>query len=223
MTADEMRQEFDLLYDNIMSNKAPGLTAYEVSRFLSQAQLSIVTALYKGLAAESFEETESNAGNLDALMRQVTLTEQSDVDAAEHITPGSVFYELPSDVMFRTYESCVATVGGCGDLVLQVRPVTQDEYWRTARNPFRGTSGTAALRLSYSDGNGRSYSEIVSKHPVRSYLLRYLRHPDPIITEDLPDGLTIDGKSKKADCMLDRSLHRTIVLEAANAAKAVWG
>ena len=39
MTAVEMHQQFELLYNNIISNQAPGLNSYEISQFLTKAQL----------------------------------------------------------------------------------------------------------------------------------------------------------------------------------------
>lgn len=45
MTTDEMSAAFDLKYNNIMSNLAPGLNEYEKSYFLTEAQKSILTQL----------------------------------------------------------------------------------------------------------------------------------------------------------------------------------
>ena len=58
MTTREMSNSFSVLYNNITSNQAPGLTEYEKSVFLTQAQDSIVLSLYNGTASRSFEETE---------------------------------------------------------------------------------------------------------------------------------------------------------------------
>lgn len=44
----EFSIEFDILYNNISSNKAPGLNEYEKSVFLTKAQEQIVTELYSG-------------------------------------------------------------------------------------------------------------------------------------------------------------------------------
>ena len=46
MTADEMKQEFDVLYNNIMSNAAPGLDDYEISLFLTKAQEELLKAYF---------------------------------------------------------------------------------------------------------------------------------------------------------------------------------
>jgi len=37
MTTTEFSNEFDILYNNVMSNKAPGLEGYEKSVFLTKA------------------------------------------------------------------------------------------------------------------------------------------------------------------------------------------
>ena len=42
MTAAEFSQEFDILYNNIASNQAPGLTEYEKSVLLTKAQDEII-------------------------------------------------------------------------------------------------------------------------------------------------------------------------------------
>jgi hypothetical protein len=54
MTASEFEREFDILYNNITSNSAPSIDAYEKSVFLTKAQEEIVTALYDG----TFEGSE---------------------------------------------------------------------------------------------------------------------------------------------------------------------
>lgn len=42
MTTQEFSNEFDVLYNNIMSNQAPGLDEYEKSIFLTKAQEELV-------------------------------------------------------------------------------------------------------------------------------------------------------------------------------------
>lgn len=42
MTAVEMRNLFNVLYNNIMSNQAPGLNEYEISVFLTKGEFEIV-------------------------------------------------------------------------------------------------------------------------------------------------------------------------------------
>lgn len=46
MTLQEFDNEFDVLYNNITSNQAPGLDAYEKSVFLTKAQDEILKAYF---------------------------------------------------------------------------------------------------------------------------------------------------------------------------------
>ena len=61
MTLQEFSLEFDILYNNIKSQSAPGLDEYEKSVLLTDAQESLVLDIYEGRndKKESFEETES--------------------------------------------------------------------------------------------------------------------------------------------------------------------
>lgn len=70
MTNPEFSIEFDILYNNISSNKAPGLNEYEKSVFLTKAQEQIVTELYSGrnTTYNSFEETEEQRRYLSNLV-----------------------------------------------------------------------------------------------------------------------------------------------------------
>ena len=68
MTTQEFSPEFDLLYNNISSNQAPGLTEYEKSIFLTQAQEEIAIGLYEGKYGESFEGTEEMRTYLNPLI-----------------------------------------------------------------------------------------------------------------------------------------------------------
>ena len=88
-----------------------------------------------------------------------------------------------------------------------VIPITYDDFYRTYHNPFRGASNRRALRLNAGD----KLYEVVSKVPIDKYYIRYVAKPEPIILENLPDGLTIEGVATKQTCKLDDSLHDTIL------------
>ena len=72
MTLDELSIQFDLLYNNISSNQAPGLTEYEKSVFLTQAQEAVILDLYKGVTGDSFETTEEVTRYLSSLVKSYT-------------------------------------------------------------------------------------------------------------------------------------------------------
>lgn len=232
-TCEEWSLEFDLLYNNIMSNQAPGLTEYEKSVFLTRAQNAVIIMLYNGTLRHSFEETEEVTDYLSALVKQSTMTVPESDSALPHIVSSSVIYKLPEDFLFRTFEKCAVSSdefsceGGSREVI--VTPVTQDEFWRTSHNPFKRQNKRKVLRLAFDNGavtsgalSTDSYSELVSDYTIDSYTLRYIRKPDPIILETLTDGTSIDGQTLAMPCKLNEHLHQTILTEAVNAAKSVW-
>ena len=222
----EWENGFDLLYQNITSNQAPGLNAYEKSVFLTEAEYAVYIALYNGTLKHSFEETEELTSYLATLVCQEDCQQ---VGNAPRILDRSKVYELPDDLLFITLEICTVNVEGCGTKQAVVVPVTQDEFWRTSRNPFKRQNNDRVLRLAYGSadtfGDGlysTRYSELVSDNDIVKYTVRYLRKPEPIILQDLPEGLTIDGESTARTCKLPESLHQAILEEAVRRAKAVW-
>ena len=121
----------------------------------------------------------------------------------------SIFFTLPSDLWFITYESVKASDSDCEALSsVDVVPVTQDEYNKVRKNPFRGANNRRALRLDLADG----VVEIVSTYTVSSYYLRYVRRPKPIILTDLSGtGLTINEETQPMTCELHEVLHPRIL------------
>ena len=222
----EWENGFDLLYQNITSNQAPGLNAYEKSMFLTEAEYAIYVGLYNGTLKDSFEETEELTSYLASQVCQEDCTVAAN---APKIADKSKVYELPDDLLFITLEMCTVDVEGCGTKQAVVVPVTQDEFWRTSRNPFKRQNNDRVLRLAYGSADSFSsglystrYSELVSDNDIVKYTVRYLRKPEPIILQDLEDGLTIDGESTARTCKLPEALHQAILEEAVRRAKAVW-
>ena len=202
MTNPEFSIEFDILYNNISSNKAPGLNEYEKSVFLTKAQEGIITELYSGrnTTYNSFEETEEQRRYLNSLIW--TEECESISDSINLTSDKSYVFSLPYDVMFITYE--VATIEGKD---VSVYPVSQDELSKIIKNPFRGPSKNRVLRLDTTN----NLVELISNYPIEKYKIRYIKKPNPIILTSLEDGLSINGTYGESECELDSSLHRTIL------------
>ena len=77
-------------------------------------------------------------------------------------------------------------------------------------NPFRRPTKYKVIRLDPGD----NLVELVSKYKIGTYLLRYLSRPNPIILEDLPNELTVNGENKERECELNPILHDTILTRA---------
>ena len=216
MTTEEFEREFDISYNNIMSNAAPGIDAYEKSVFLTKAQEEIVAAIYDG----SFEKTEKASEYLQILIVNEHLIQIGDVESQEKISDNSKFFGFPSDAMFIIYEA-LQTTNECGDsIIIPVRPIRHDEYHRIKNNPFRKARKTEALRLV----RGK-YLEIVSTYSTYDYQIRYIRKPNPIILTNLAtlaQDLTINGMQSVATSELPEELHRAILDRAVQLAAATY-
>lgn len=220
MTTEEFSNEFDTLLNSHYTveefGKVPNtieLDEYEKSVFLTKAQEEIVIDLYNGKNqfGDSFEKTEEIRRYLSDLIKTYVTSDK--VNGYTGLSKNSVFFELPKDLWFITYESVDLKDDGLGCMngeEVSVIPITQDDYSRISRNPFKGANERRALRLDLSN----KIVEIVSKYNIDKYLVRYMSRPNPIVLIDLSDDLSINEVSIKTECMLNPAIHRAILEKA---------
>lgn len=222
MTTTEFSIEFDILYNNIMSNAAPGLNEYEKSVLLTQAQETIVLKLYNGtLNADSFEATEEVKSYLESLVKQVTATQKTGEEIKGISEKKSKIYSKPEDLWFIVYEAAKIksdSLGCKNENIVEVQPITHDSYHQVSSNPFKRDNDRRVLRLMYSDS-----LELISDYDIPSYYIRYIKKPDPIILANLKEyDVLIDGKTDVTECELHPALHRLILTTAVQMAKSLW-
>lgn len=200
MLAEEFSDMFDVLYNNVTSNQAPGLTEYEKSVFLTKAQNEIVknyfTANSKGNnIGQGFDDSAKRQADFSCLMMTHTCN-KTKPGTYYAIDSRSNTYYFPTDVFIPINESIVLSQPK--DRVLQVQPLRYDEYMRLMAKPYKRPLKYQAWRLinqgEYKNAAPHRYAEIIV-HPgetISTYTIRYVRFPKPIIIGDL-DGLSIDG------------------------------
>lgn len=222
MTLEEFSNEFDVLLNSYAiinpfgKTKYPGtleLDEYEKSVFLTKAQEELVLGYYNGnnYFRDSFEKKEELRRYLSDLVETYKTSDKIVGDIG--LSTNSVFFELPSDLWFITYESASLKDEKlyCLDgSIVSITPVTQDDYFRITKNPFRQPNERRVLRLDIKDNK----VELVSKYNISEYLIRYIKKPSPIILTDLYDGLSINDISVKTECSLNPALHRLILNKA---------
>lgn len=213
MTLDELSTTFDILYNNISSNQAPGLTEYEKSVFLTQAQEAVILDLYKGVTGDSFETTEEVTRYLSSLVKSYTKLQLTSQQV--FLNKKETKIDLPSDLMFITYQS--ANING-KDVI--VTPVNQDSLFNILNNPFKGPNNNRVISIS-EEGKVILYSN----NDITKYYAKYLSTPYPIILEGVSNegDFEIRGEtdSKEID-WLPESLHNQILIRAVQMAKTVW-
>ena len=215
MTVQEFSNEFDILYNNIMSNQAPGLDDYEKSVFLTQAQEEFIIGVYSGRLLQSFEETEEIRRYLDSNIKTEALSSDT---YHNPISKNSKFFCTPSDLWFIVNEYIETDNGD----YVEVIPVTHDAFFRTIKNPFKKNNKKRVLRVGQE--NDANIIEIISDINIDKYVIKYISKPYPIILTDLssyPGSLSIEGMQDPQTCELNPVTHRYILKLAVElAAKA---
>ena len=218
MTPTEFRNEFDLLYNNIMSDMAPGLDDYEVSLFLTQAQEELVQQLYSGSGNfTGFEANEKVRRNLANLLHTTKVATTSPVAFGKYwaypvTIAGNILHIVSERAEIADTDCCNTTKW------VNVAPVKYDEVNKVLENPFRRPNNRQVLRMDVSTTSVK----ILSKTTVTYYEYDWLQKPAPIIVSDLPTGFSINGVSTAQSSALDESLHRPIIKYAVQLAAASW-
>lgn len=222
MNTDELYEEFNLVFNNLGSNIAPGLDKYEIGVYLTKSQDIVEDTLYR-----EFEHSEEARKKLSNMIRQVDLTASTDVSSYK-LTPDSTMFKLPQELKYIVNERIKMNqdANRCiRSRFVEIQPCLHDEVDRIMKNPYR-YSIVKALRLDTSV-NGEKYSEIISKDSnIDFYRVRYVKKCDPIILTDLTSGefegmnLSINGQTAVSQASLDESTHRQIVEMAARMAYA---
>ena len=214
MTTKEFSNEFDLLYNNISSNAAPGLNEYEKSVFLTQAQEDFIIGIYTGRLSNGtpYEGTEEIKRYLDSLLILTTI--QSNFNTT--LTPDNTSFTLPSDILYIVYEQAKA-----GTTKYKIYNITHDEYDYMLQNPFKGPLSGRVLSLS---NTGRD-KELIAPTGVQveEYIIKYIKIPTPIILADISSiGATIKSKNTITECSLSEITHSMILTLAVNKAAQAY-
>ena len=226
MLISEFSDQFDVLYNNITSNQAPGLNEYEKSLFLTKAEKEIVKNYFSANSAgntlkQGFDDSAKRQADFSVLMKTGTCASVS--NPPSKIDDRSSVYTYPNDVFIVINETVKV-----GTAYKQVIPLRYDEYTRLMSKPYKRPLKNQVWRLMNSgtvSGSTATKTVEVIAGPgdsISSYSIRYVRTPKPIIVGNL-DGLTIDGESAvSSGCEIDPILHEDILQRAVELAKVAW-
>lgn len=226
MIIQEFSNEFDVLYNNIMSNQAPGLDEYEKSVFLTKAQSEIIKNYFnpKGNKyQEGFDGSQKRQVDFSKLMKTYASsgTVPTSTSFFGNVT-GAYKITWPDDVFVVVNEVVdVTKIGESEKHRLQVIPIKYDEYLRVSSKPYKQPLKNQAWRII----NGENDINLIVGHLNEvidnGYHIRYVRRPKPIILESLGD-LTIDNHGEVSECELDPEVHPEILQRAVELAKAAY-
>ena len=160
------------------------------------------------------------------------------------VAPGDlVEQEGTTDVLFILNEKLVQvfseinngeeTIVGKKNFVIV--PISYKEYDREMSKAYSQPLKKQAWRLFQNQATGFDVnSELIPRFNVVTsqsetqkvsfvYKIRYVKRPRPIVLEDLPDDLEIDGVAKESECELNPIIHIDILNKAVELAIATRG
>lgn len=222
MTTNEFEWEFDVLYNNIASNAAPGINSYEKSVLLTKAQDELIKNYFNPQGnkyKEGFDGSAKRQIDFSGLISVAngTLLDQQGFDLRAKV------FKIPTDVFLIINESIVTNTG-----IKQIIPIKFDEYTRLMSKPYKEPLKFQAWRLiTDGDINSGVTVEIIpnSQETVKSYTLRYVRRPKPIILANLKSeygDVSINGETEISQCELNPLVHREILQRAVELAKITY-
>ena len=252
MTTSEFSNEFDVLYNNITSNQAPGLNEYEKSVFLTKAQNQLINEYFNqrtdGVGG-GFDGSQKRQYDFSKLIRVSNLNPLTGTDYSNYnrVDKRSAVYIFPKD-----YYLAVNEILSDGDYQYNVIPIDYAEYSRLMMKPYNFPVKRAVWRL-FTSKVDITENTVIYKVPVAEligkpvldttsssavgldssglstnnilYTLRYIKKPVPIILENLTNyggSISIDGVNTVSDCELPEETHKEILERAVTLAKIAW-
>lgn len=225
MELSEFSNEFDVLYNSITSNQAPGLDEYEKSVFLTQGQTDVLVSYFdprRNKVQEGYDGSQKR--QIDFSNVTIASSYEDDTKFASAIfdpRSNSKSIIVPSDILMVINERLTVTRDG-KDTYLVVVPLQFQEYDRLMSKPYTRPVKRQAWRIfNYSSAANKADLVVGPSDTIKKYSIRYVKRPNPIILADL-DGLTIEGKGTPSECELDPILHHEILQRAVELAKAAY-
>ena len=223
MDTDEFSNNFDVLYNNLMSNAAPGINEYEKSVLLTKAQDETLKSYFNPQGNKYKEGFDGSAKRQIDFSGLISVKECTLIEGQGGFDLRAVLYRMPDDVFLVINETLTTNTG-----VKQVIPIKYDEYSRLMSKPYKEPLKYQAWRL-VTEGSG-SENIIVELIPhsgetVSSYTIRYVRRPKPIVLVDLESeygGVSINGVTTVSECELNPLIHEEILQRAVELAKVIY-
>ena len=149
MTNSEFSNEFDVLYQNITSNQAPGLDEYEKSVFLSKAQDEIVKSYFDSKTnkpQEGFDGSEKRQIDFSMLIVTEAVHEATVSPTPLFPLQHTKLFNIPDRILMFINESLAVERDGV-PTYLTVVPLDYKEYNRLMSKPYKRPLKNQAWRI----------------------------------------------------------------------------
>lgn len=208
------------------------LDEYEKSVFLTQAQDILVKSYFDAVMnseGKGFDDSSRRQADFSSLIR-VEEMDPLPKQSGTLYDVRSLLFKLPvrssskeadsADVLLILNEKLLKMRGSSEISQYVIKPISYLEYDREMSKPYTKPLKKQAWRLFQNTAVGFDIlSEVIPREDLSGgeawkYRVRYVKRPQPIILENLPDGLSIDGISEFTECELHPIMHYDILMKA---------
>lgn len=252
MTVNEFNIQFDVLYNNITSNQAPGLNEYEKSVFLTKAQSEIVKNYFlatHNAKQEGYMDSPKREHDFSNIIVHRTYTDAANGTPYYYNSNKSILFAVPDNMFLALSEQLIENVSLNSTKLYTIVPLEYQEFSRLMRKPYKLPLKDTAWKLDHNSIVTTQQSteyvrqvEFIGDFKDKSslkYDLVYIKTLQPIILMNLAEyNVTIRGEytplddtgesiseaqyDSKSPCMLPEELHEEILQRAVEIAKGVW-
>ena len=164
MTTTEMSNEFDILYNQVNSNQAPGVDEYEKSVFLTKAQNQVILAKFDPRGNKF--QSGFNINDLGQLRQYdfSTLIDNAELDRVTSqqyspYDPRAITFVLPDDYFLTLNESVVENYDGV-PYIYQIIDISYNDYTRLMQKPYQYPPKRSVWKLITKNGSVEEQIEV---------------------------------------------------------------
>ena len=168
MTIQEFSTEFDVLYNNVTSNQAPGLNEYEKSVFLTKAQSQLVNEYFNNRTdgfGGGFDGSQKRQYDFSSLIRVEKLHDinafKDRIDPSEKLDRRSKVFLFPQNFFLAVNE-----ILSDAKWQYSVIPLSHAEYQRLMLKPYNFPVKRAAWRMLTDKKNGNFAHEVSTESGI---------------------------------------------------------
>ena len=177
---------------------------YEKSVYLSEAQKQVYYDLIK-----QFETSAVLSRWLEPYLIDGEFTNLS--NPSTKVLDDSFVFMLDEGVEKIVFERAIDVDGK----TYKIKPVRLDAIEHTLNSPFRQPNENIVIRVLFNQNAQNRQVELISINNLSLYKAKYFKSLKPIILEDLPDNLTIDGEHLSSNSLFPEDVVKQIIDMAA--------
>lgn len=208
MTTSEFSNQFDVLYNNISSGKAPGLDSYEKSVFLTKAQDEVVKNYFRKIensGKEGFDGNQKRQIDFSNIIKYCNLTVDNSTDKFD---TRSHSFKFPTDWFLSLNEQisednpAAANYDATKDTIYSVVPITYADYERLMAKPYKYPYKNQAWRLIVQHSIGSSSTTTYSSRKVTIPVYMAIENSSNVVENTYVGTFTFDTNIGKEDSEL---------------------